>query len=307
MIKKRSILIVTRKSPLALWQAEFVKQQIENSHPHLACQILGCTTQGDRLTTEKLVDNGGKDLFVKDLQKALLNRDADIAVHSIKDMSACDGPELMVGAFIRREDPRDVLIVKGELSTLPPHAVIGTSSPRRQCQLKKFQPGCKIKEIRGNVGTRLAKLDAGHYEAIVLAAAGLKRLGLENRIHYYFDPHEFIPAIGQGAIGVECRSDDHEMQTLLKSLDHRETRLCVTAERAVNEKLGGDCFTPIAAHAIIKNDQLSLFAMLGKIDGRVIIRATEIGNSEEAKRIGFKVASQLLEQGGDSLLRELKQ
>lgn len=303
-MSKSTIRIVTRKSPLALRQAELVQQQLTSSYPDLKIEIVGKTTEGDRILNKSLADIGGKDLFVKDLQQTLVNKEADIAVHSIKDMSVKKTSGLLLAAFCQREDPRDVFVSNSykSLEALPDNATIGTSSPRRQCQLNAINPHLAIKSIRGNVGTRLKKLESGEYDAIILAAAGLKRLRYENRIREYLDPRAFIPAIGQGAIGIECRADDLHTIELLEKLDHQTTRICVTAERAVNRRLNGDCFTPLAAHAVLENNKLHLIAMVGSIDGKHIIRNEIDGPANQAEALGLELGDRLLDQGAGEFL-----
>lgn len=304
-MSKSTITIVTRKSPLALWQAELVQQQLTSCYPGLKVEILGKTTEGDKILNKSLAGIGGKDLFVKDLQQTLLNKEADIAVHSIKDMSVKKNSGLLLAAFCRREDPRDVFVSNSyeNLDALPDNATIGTSSPRRQCQLNATKPHLAIKPIRGNVGTRLEKLASGEFDAIILAAAGLLRLSHENRIREYLDPEAFIPAIGQGAIGIECHADDIHMIELLEKLDHHPTRICITAERAVNRRLNGDCFTPLAAHAVLHdNNTLHLIAMVGSVDGKHIIRNEIEGPANQAEALGLELGDRLLDQGAGEFL-----
>lgn len=307
MSNRRKIIIISRKSPLALRQAEIVKQYLQKNNPKIDFTVIGYTTEGD-LTTRDLTKIRWKAVFVKDLQQALLDKVADIAVHSVKDLPVQSKAGLITAAFLPRDDPRDVLVSNefSSLADLPYQATIGTSSPRRRCQLSSIQAGWKVKSIRGNIETRLAKLDQGHYDAIILAAAGLKRLHLENRITEYFDVLKFIPAIGQGVIGVECREEDSQIYELLNQLDDKKTRQCVIAEQAVNYQLGGDCFTPIAAHGILNDEGFSLSTMIGKPDGSLILYTTIKGNPKDARTIGFKAAQDLLKQGADSILSESK-
>ncbi len=301
---KPKLTIVSRASRLALWQAEFVKKQLQQLHPQLAIEIIGRTTAGDRTTDRALCDIGGKDLFVKDLQQALLAEEADIAVHSLKDMSTTDHADLLIAAICVREDARDVFISTraANLASLPPGAIIGTSSPRRHCQLKAMRNDITIKLLRGNVDTRLNKIEHQEYDAIVLAAAGVKRLGHENKIREYFDPQIFIPAIGQGALAIECRVDDFATQHLLQPLDDRTTRFCVTAERAVNRKLNGDCHTPLGAYASINENKLHLVAMVGTADGSRLIRTQISGDCVDAENIGTAAAEDLLTNGANEIL-----
>lgn len=302
---KNKLTLISRKSPLALWQAEFVKKQIEHFHPNVSCEIITRSTEGDRTTDKPLYEIGGKDLFVKDLQQALLRGEADIAVHSLKDMSTTDHDDLILAAISKREDPRDVLVsaIATELMQLPMGAIVGTTSPRRQCQLKKLRPDLVLKNLRGNIDTRLKKLDHQEYDAIILAAAGLKRLGWTDRIAQYLDPHVFIPAMGQGALAIECRREDQALQKLLKSLDDLSTHICVTAERAVNRKLNGDCHTPLAAYATLHQNNLQLSAMVGTLDGTQIIEAQVSGDPQDPEKIGLLAAEILLTKGAEKILK----
>lgn len=301
---KSKLTIISRASRLALWQANYVKNQLQKFHPQLTCDIISRTTAGDRATDRALVDIGGKDLFVKDLQQALLNKEADIAVHSLKDMSTTDHADLLIAAVCARADARDVFISPSaaNLAALPSGAVIGTSSPRRHCQLKAARHDITVKLLRGNVDTRLTKVKHHEYDAIILAAAGIKRLGYENKIRDYFDPQIFIPAIGQAALAVECRIDDAATQQLLQPLEDRVTRLCVTAERAVNRKLNGDCHTPLGAYAVMTENTLHLVAMVGTRDGSRLIRTKISGDCNEAENIGLAAADDLLKNGAIDIL-----
>lgn len=301
---KKTIRIATRKSPLALWQAEYVKQQLLKIDPDLEILFVGLTTQGDREQSKALTAIGGKSLFVKELQKSLLDNNVDIAVHSIKDMSVQDCPGLTLAAICKRDDPRDAFISKKYrgISDLPKSAVIGTASPRRTALLKAQRPDLQIKLLRGNVGTRLDKVLNGGYDAIILAVAGVKRLGLDKHITEYLDTKLFIPAIGQAAIGVECRDDDTELRDLLKNIHHIETAQCVTAERAVNCVLGGDCHTPVAAYAIINDNQLQLHSMVGSLDGATIISNELASSPNDAEKLGKTMGNELLKKGAGALL-----
>jgi hydroxymethylbilane synthase len=305
VMKNHKLTIISRKSRLALWQATWVKDQLQKINPQLDCQIISRLTAGDRCTDRTLQDMGGKDLFVKDLQQALLNQEADIAVHSLKDMSTTDHPRLHLAAICKREDARDVFIAHANvtLETLAAGATIGTSSPRRHCQLKASRPDINIKLLRGNVDTRLVKSAQGEYDAIVLAAAGVKRLGYADQICQYLDPQLFIPAIGQGALAIECRDDDFITQELLQLLDDETSRLCVTAERAVNRQLRGDCHTPLGAYATITDHVLHLSAMVGTLDGSRLIRAEISGDAPRAENLCHAVATQLLAEGAADILQ----
>ncbi len=304
MIAKTHIIIATRKSPLATWQAEFVKQALEKKYPELTVSLLSKTTEGDRNTTSSLSDVGGKDLFVKDLQQLVINGEADCAVHSLKDMSVNDHPKLTIAAYCKREDPRDAFLSlsRKKIDELPSGATVGTSSPRRECQLKALRPDLNVKLLRGNVQTRLNKLNAGEFDAIILAAIGLKRLGLENHITHYFETRILIPAIGQGIIAVECRRDEKTMQSLLKDLDDSKARIMATAERAVNRCLKGNCFTPIAAHATLDEKTIYLDAMVGTLDGKQILRDKIQGPQDSAEALGFTLGETLLKKGATALL-----
>lgn len=298
--------IITRKSKLALWQANFVKTTLEKKYPEYQIELIGITTEGDQQQTIPLAQIGGKANFVKALQEALLNNEADIAVHSIKDMSVHHTPHLTLAAICERADPRDAFLSNHfeTIDALPKNAIVGTASPRRTCLLKSLRPDVQIKLLRGNVDTRLAKLDAGEYDAIILAAAGVARLGLSHRIRAYCSENIFTPAIGQGAIGIECRENDFKIQELLRCLHHDNTAHCVIAERAVNKILNGDCHTAIGAHAKIMQDKISLSAMVGDENGAIILRANAIGSLYHAEKIGENVANDLLSQGAKAFIEK---
>ena len=299
-----TLRIATRQSPLAVWQAEFVKQQLMALHPQLHVELIKISTQGDNNQSQALATIGGKSLFVKELQKALLDNKADIAVHYIKDMSVHDHPQLSLGAILKRANASDAFVSNNvrALDELKHDAIIGTASPRRQALIKSLYPSFTIKLMRGNVNTRLSKLDHGDYDAIILAAAGLERLGLANRISSYLPKNIFIPAIGQGALGIECRSQDSDIRALIKPLHHELTATCVDAERIVNRQLGGSCFTPIGAHATIDNDVLILQAFVGSVDGQQLLRSHQQGPVSDAKSIGLAVANDLIQQGALALI-----
>lgn len=301
---KRRISIATRNSPLALWQAEYVKQQLMQIDPSIECVVIGKLTQGDRIKRLATSNARNKALFVKDLQQMVLRDRADIAVHSAKDLSVFDTPGLVIGAYCERGDVRDALIsVHGKsFMDLKEGAVIGTSSPRRRSQILGLRPNLIISDLRGNVGTRLKKLEGRKLDALVLAAAGLERLGLEKKITHYFDPKQLIPAIGQGALAVECREDCTDMRNLLCEIDHRLTRICVTAERAVNRQLKGGCYTPLAAHASISSETLHLTALVGTLDGTRILKSNRSGSLDDPETLGFLVGEDLLEAGADEIL-----
>ena len=298
------VRIATRKSALALWQANFVKAELEAAHPGLQVELVPMSTQGDKILDTPLAKIGGKGLFVKELETAMLEGHADIAVHSMKDVPV-DFPEgLMLHTICRREDPRDAFVSNSyqQLADLPQGAVVGTSSLRRQCQIKAMRPDLQIKDLRGNVNTRLAKLDAGEFDAIILASAGLIRLGFEARIASFLEVGISLPANGQGAVGIECRSDDLVIQQLLAPLEHKETRICVLAERAMNRKLQGGCQVPIGAFAILQQNELWLRGLVGQLDGSEILRSEIKGQASQAEQLGTQLAEQLLALGADRIL-----
>ena len=302
-----TLRIATRQSPLALWQAEHVADRLRQAHPGLQVELIGMITRGDRILDSPLAKVGGKGLFVKELEQGLLDGRADLAVHSMKDVPMEFPAGLDVPVILAREDPRDAFVSchYPHPDALPIHARIGTSSLRRQCQLAARYPHWEIHSLRGNVGSRLAKLDAGAFDAILLAAAGLKRLGLEARITQALEPEFSLPAIGQGAIGVECRRDDERTRALLAGLDDPATHLRVTAERALNARLRGGCQAPIAGHALLENDQLWLRGLVGEPDGRRIIAGEIRGPAPEAARLGATLAEELLSRGADAILHRL--
>jgi hydroxymethylbilane synthase len=299
--------IATRKSPLALWQANYVKQQLELHHPGLVVTLVPMSTQGDKILDTPLAKIGGKGLFVKELEIAMLEHRADIAVHSMKDVPV-DFPEgLGLAVICERDDPHDAFVSPhyDSVADLPIGAVVGTSSLRRQCQLRAQRPDLRIHDLRGNVNSRLAKLDAGEYDAIILAAAGLRRLEKADRIRSLLSPESSLPANGQGAVGIECRLDDSHTLALLAPLEHAATRYSVMEERAMNRKLQGGCQVPIGAYAMLENDQLWLRGLVGAIDGQQIIRGEVSGPTAQAEKLGESLAEQLLAQGADDILREV--
>jgi hydroxymethylbilane synthase len=295
-----TLRIATRKSPLALWQAHHVKNLLEAAHPQLQVEIIGLMTEGDKLLATPLAEIGGKGLFVKELEKAILERRADIAVHSIKDMPVALPDRLILASLCQREDPRDAFISPhfACLEDLPPGAIVGTSSSRRTCQLKARRPDLHVENLRGNVGTRLNKLDKGHYDAIILAAAGLKRLDQALRIRTYFDPEEWIPAVGQGAIGIECHENNHLALELLAPLEHPPTRICISAERAMNLALNGGCQLPIGAYATLSDEELTVRGIIGNLSDNTLSRAKVVGASTAAEHLGKVLAEKL--STGDS-------
>ena len=300
----REIRIATRKSALALWQAEFVKASLELAHPGLSVSLVPMVSRGDKLLDSPLSKIGGKGLFVKELETALLENEADIAVHSMKDVPMDFPAGLGLYCICEREDPRDAFVSNtfASLDELPAGAAVGTSSLRRQAQLLALRPDLKIHFLRGNVNTRLAKLDAGEYDAIILAAAGLIRLGFAARIRASISVEASLPAGGQGAVGIECRSADLAIHALLAPLHHRETALRVTAERALNKHLNGGCQVPIACYALLEGEQLWLAGLVGQPDGSQLLRAEARAASADAEALGVQVAEALLAQGAADIL-----
>lgn len=301
------IRIATRKSPLALWQAEHVAARLTAAHPGIQVELVKMLTRGDKLLDAPLAKVGGKGLFVKELEQGLCEGTADLAVHSVKDVPVELPEGLHLAAILAREDPRDAFVSQRHASfdALPPNAKIGTSSLRRQCQLKLRFPDCETINLRGNVETRLAKLETEGYDAIILAAAGLKRLGLGGRITELLPPEISLPAVGQGAIGVECRSDERRINELLTMLHDPPTALCVAAERAFNRWLNGGCQVPVAGHAELSGDRLRLRGLVGTPDGRTVVRGEIEGFHDEAQSLGIALAEDLLRRGADRILSEL--
>jgi hydroxymethylbilane synthase len=299
--------IATRKSPLALWQAEHVAAALGAFHPGLSVEIVGMTTKGDRILDAPLAKVGGKGLFVKELEQGMLAGEADIAVHSMKDVPVDFPPGLHLPVILEREDPLDAFVSDrfSRLEELPAGSRVGTSSLRRQCQLAARRPDLHIEPLRGNVNSRLAKLDAGDYDAILLAAAGLIRLGLAERIRARLSPEDSLPAIGQGAIGIECRSDDPRTQALIAPLHHRDTALRVRAERALNARLHGGCQVPIAGHATLAGGRLHLRGLVGTPEGTRVLRAAAEGPATDPEALGLAVARDLLAQGAGEILDAL--
>jgi hydroxymethylbilane synthase len=299
--------IATRKSPLALWQANYVKNQLIAAHSHLEIDLVEMTTQGDKILDTPLAKIGGKGLFVKELEQGLLNKTADLAVHSMKDVPVELPDGLHLPVIMEREEPFDAFISNkfNNLDELPPHAKIGTASLRRQCQLLAKYPNFQIFSLRGNVGTRLQKLDNGDFDAILLAAAGLIRLGLKDRIKQFLSPDQSLPAIGQGAIGIECRRNDAQLNDLIKVLNHPDTYCRLKAERAFNQRLQGGCQVPIAGFAELQGNQLRLRGLVGSNDGKQMIYNEISGNATDAEQLGISLAEQLLTQGAGKLLSTL--
>lgn len=302
MIKK--ITIATRKSPLALWQAEYVRNQLIKHHPDLEVVLLKMTTQGDEKLASSLAKIGGKGLFIKELEISMQKGEADIAVHSTKDIPYALPPGFELGAILQRENPFDAFVSNtyNSIDELPIGAKVGTCSLRRQAQLLAHRPDLVILDLRGNVNTRLQKLDAGNYDAIILACAGLIRLGFEHRIKQIIPAEKSLPAVGQGAVGIEIRENDAQVKALIAPLIDADSSLCITAERAMNAKLGGGCSSPIAGFAQIKNNVLTLNGLVGSTDGTKILAAEKTGSSQEAQAIGEQVAKDLIKLGAKDLL-----
>jgi len=300
----RQIRIATRKSALALWQAEHVKARLEQAHPGLTVSLVPMVSRGDKLLDAPLAKIGGKGLFVKELETALLENEADIAVHSMKDVPMDFPAGLGLYCICEREDPRDAFVSNtfASLDALPAGSVVGTSSLRRQAQLLARRPDLKIQFLRGNVNTRLAKLDAGEYDAIILAAAGLIRLGFEARIRAFISAEDSLPAGGQGAVGIECRTADAEVHALLAPLHHADTADRVNAERALNKRLNGGCQVPIACYALLEGDELWLRGLVGQPDGGLLLRAEARAPRASAEALGVQVAEALLAQGAARIL-----
>jgi hydroxymethylbilane synthase len=333
-MKQGKIIIGTRGSKLALWQAEFVRSELKRLYPGLDIELNKIKTTGDKIVDVPLANVGGKGLFVKEIEEALLGKSADIAVHSMKDVPTEFPEGLHLAVICRREDPRDAFIPRmrnaqfevQNFKDLPHGAKIGTSSLRRSCQLLSIRPDLKIEQLRGNLDTRLRKLDEGHFDAIILAAAGMKRLGLEKRIAEILPFDISLPAIGQGAVGIECRIDDAWINNLIAPLNHPETAVCVKAERAFLKKLEGGCQVPIAAHARIKREDKSggqksrtsgsmpeaqqaelllLDGLVGNLTGDRIIKGHSEGKLDDAEKLGIALAEEVLSKGAKEILDEL--
>lgn len=323
----KKLTIATRKSPLALWQAEHIKARLQALYPDLQIELLKIVTKGDKILDTPLAKIGGKGLFVKELEQAMYDKTADIAVHSLKDVPMELPEGLTIGAFCKRASPTDAFVSNkyDNLVALPKGAVVGTSSLRRQCQLKQHRPDLTIKSLRGNVGTRLSKLDAGDYDAIILATSGLQRIELQERIREELDTDISLPAVGQGALAIECRENDEKILNLLAPLNNNQDALCVMAERALNRHLQGGCQVPIAGFAVLENKQqdnvansdshteLWLRGRVGQVDGSVLLKAEkrvmltndQAQNEKAAQQLGIDVANMLLEQGAGDILNSV--
>ena len=302
------IRIITRESPLALWQAHHVREQLSRLWPYHTMEVIGIRTQADSFMDMQVASMGGKGAFIKELQQALLDNKADIAVHSMKDVTVEQHEYLNIYVILTRENPTDCFISNkySSIDDLPLGASIGTSSLRRRCQLMAIRSDLIVNNIRGNVGTRLDKLDSGDFDALILATAGMKRLGFTDRITLELHHEIMLPAIGQGALGLETRRDDHETLEFISSLNDTETNLCVTTERAVNKCLYGDCSAPIAAYARIEGYTLMIDALVGRPDGSQLIKVARTGSIKQAESIGHNLGEELLNNGADIILQELR-
>jgi hydroxymethylbilane synthase len=304
---KNTLIIASRESALAMWQAHHIQSRLQTLYPQLDVQILGMTTTGDQILNSPLAKIGGKGLFVKELEQALEEGRADIAVHSMKDVPMTLPPGFMLAATGEREDPRDAFVSNqySNLESLPEGSVVGTSSLRRECQLRARFPHLKIEPLRGNVQTRLRKLDEGQFAAIILAAAGLKRLELGHRITALIEPEQSLPAVGQGALGIECREGRDDLVQLLAPLHHGESAACVAAERAMSRALQGSCQVPLGGFAQIENGELRLRGFVASIDGQRMIRDEVRGKPENAEQLGIQMGQRLIALGADKILAEL--
>ncbi|MDO9621881.1 MAG: hydroxymethylbilane synthase [Moraxellaceae bacterium] len=307
MSSQPPLRIATRQSALALWQAHYVADALRALNPELVVELVPMVTQGDRILDVPLAKIGGKGLFVKELELAMLDGRADIAVHSMKDVPMAFPDGLSLAIICPREDPSDAFVSSRfeSLGTLPQGAVVGTSSLRRQCQLRRWRPDLQIKDLRGNVNTRLARLDAGEFDAIVLATAGLLRLEMADRIRHRIAPELMLPAVGQGAVGIECRTDDERTRALLAPLADHITSRCVAAERAMNTRLQGGCQVPIAGYATYQDGRIQLHARVGAVNGSRLLEESMSGPEADAELMGVEVAERLLAAGADVILAEV--
>ncbi len=307
LLAKDTLFIGTRGSALALWQAEWVKTQLKKRYPQFDFPLVKIKTAGDKIHDVPLARMGGKGLFVKEIEEALIKNNIDLAVHSLKDVPTLLPPQLMLSVIPKRENPLDALISREgrRLEELPVQARLGTSSLRRQAQLLNLRPDFKIETLRGNLDTRIKKLETEKLDGIIIAAAGVIRMGWEGKITQYLDSEKFLPAIGQGALGIETRRDDLTTNKMVAFLHHPDTALCVCAERSFLKKLEGGCQVPIAAFGKIANGKLFLEGLISSLDGKKIIRDTIKGNPEEAEKAGLLLAEKLLDAGGKAILKEI--
>ncbi|MEJ2176783.1 MAG: hydroxymethylbilane synthase [Gammaproteobacteria bacterium] len=301
------VRIATRKSQLALWQAHYVRDRLQDHHKHLEVELVEIVSEGDKTLDVPLSQVGGKGLFLKELEQSLLNKSADIAVHSMKDVTVTLPEGLIIAAICPREDPRDAFVSNHyeSIEKLPEGATLGSCSLRRRCQIQAAFPHLKVENLRGNVNTRLGRLDNGDYDALILAAAGLIRLEFNTRIRQFLDVELSLPAVGQGAVGIECRENDSEIIQLLQPLIDEESSLRVEAERAANARLGGGCHVPVAVFAEIDAGNMTVRGLVGELDGSRILRARASGRAAEATRLGDEVAGQLIEQGARQILESV--
>ncbi len=304
---RKQIRIGTRASALALWQAEWVKSELEKEYPGMTVSLTKIKTTGDKILDVPLAKVGGKGLFVKEIEEAMLANEIDIAVHSMKDVPTFFPDGLHLSCITKREDARDALLSRNNVkfNDLPRGANIGTSSLRRQAQIMNIRPDFVIHQLRGNVGTRLQKLKEGKFDAIILAAAGVKRLGLEANVAEYLSTEISLPAIGQGALGIECRVDDRDLNDMITFFNHTDSRTCVTGERALLRRLEGGCQVPIACYGQVKDGKLKLSGLVGSVDGKRIVKDSIEGEPEKAEKLGVTLAEMLLSRGADVILREV--
>jgi len=307
MTQPQRIRIATRKSPLALWQAEEVSRQLKQHHPEIEIELVKMVSRGDKILDAPLAKIGGKGLFVKELEQAMLDGEADIAVHSMKDVPMEFPEGLHLPVIMEREDPTDAFVSNKykNLQDLPENARIGSSSLRRQLQIKEMMPGAEMLNLRGNVNSRLQKLDDGEFDAIILASAGLIRLEFKDRIADRIAPEQSLPSVGQGAVGIECRVGDTQIEELIAPLNHRDTHTRLSAERAMNHRLHGGCQVPIAGYAILEDDEIYLRGLVGRPDGSEVVRGQIRGPRDQAEALGTELADQLLNDGADVILREM--
>lgn len=307
MTQPQRIRIATRKSPLALWQAEEVSRQLKLHHPQLEIELVKMVSKGDKFLDAPLAKIGGKGLFVKELEQAMLDGEADIAVHSMKDVPMEFPEGLHLPVIMQREDPTDAFVSNKykSLQDLPENARIGSSSLRRQLQIKEVMPSAEMLNLRGNVNSRLQKLDDGDFDAIILASAGLIRLEFNERIAQRIPPEQSLPSVGQGAVGIECRVGDTQIEALIAPLNHHDTQTRLLAERAMNHRLHGGCQVPIAGYAELEGNEIYLRGLVGRADGSEVVRAQIRGPREQAEALGVEVAEQLLSDGADVILREM--
>ncbi len=301
----KTLKIATRKSPLALWQAEHVKARLEAQHPALNVELVKMTTKGDQILNSPLSKIGGKGLFIKELEIGMMEGEADIAVHSMKDVPYEIPQGFELGAVLQRENPFDAFVSNNfnSIDELPQNAKVGTCSMRRIVQLKAIRPDLEILDLRGNVNTRLKKLDDGEYDAIILACAGLIRLGFEDRIKQQIPQEQSIPAVGQGAVGIEIRANDNEIMDIIKPLIDTQTTYRVTAERAMNARLEGGCSVPIAGFSTIDGEQITLTGLVGNVDTGVILKEQVSGNVSQAEQLGVELADLLISLGAREILK----